>query len=99
MHVDRRGRRHAFMQFDLRDAGPECADVRAGLAQPLQALRDQPRDGGLAIGTGDANDANACRRRREKSISDVAKMFVQIFDRQHRHVELLLRQLQRLIES
>ncbi len=49
------GRRHAFAAAQFIDTVTERARITAGLPEPLQALRQQPCDGRLAVRTRHTN--------------------------------------------
>ena len=70
VQFDRRRRCDAPINLNFADSNSECADVPASLAQALLTLRDQPGDGRLSIGSGNANHLHRRRRRIEVAIRD-----------------------------
>ncbi len=70
MHLDTVGGRQAGGGINFTDPGTECAEIGGGPSQSLQALREQIRNGRLAIGAGDTDDPHASGRQVEPAIGD-----------------------------
>ena len=89
MQFDGGRRSHAVGTLYFPDTVSECAEVGTPLAENTCGLRNHPRNRGLAVRPGDANDAELFRRAAVEPVRDLAELAGQVIHCNERHASVV----------